>query len=212
MPEPKQRRRGAELEQAILDAAWAELRDVGYAALTMEAVAARAGTSKPVIYRRWPSRAALVVAAWAREKPVRMDTADTGSLRSDLIFLFGRIARRAGGIMSEVIAGVMGDAFRHPEVAELLRDRLKNAPQKWITEIVERAVERGELPPTTVPPRAARVPLDLIRNETITLQGPISRAAIEELVDDVYIPLLRGLAGRPSTPSIRSNKTTRSRP
>jgi AcrR family transcriptional regulator len=194
LTEPKQRRRGAELEQAILDAAWAELHDVGYASLTMEAVAARAGTSKPVIYRRWPSRAALVVAAWSRQKPVRMNTADTGSLRSDLISLFGHIARRAEGVMSEVIAGVMGEAFRHPEVAELLRDRLKNAPQQWIAEIVERAVERGELAPTTVSPRAARVPLDLIRNETITNQGPIPRGTVEELVDDVYIPLLRGLA------------------
>lgn len=194
MTETKSRRRGAELEQAILDATWAELNDVGYAALTIEAVAARARTSKPVIYRRWPNRAELVVAAWGRQRPVRMGTTDTGSLRSDLIFLFSRIARRAEGVMSEVIAGVIGEAFRHPEVAALLRDRLKNAPQQWVTEIVGRAVERGELRPVTVPTRAACLPLDLIRQQAIMGEGPMSREAIEELVDDVYIPLLRGLA------------------
>jgi AcrR family transcriptional regulator len=194
--ETKSRRRGAELERAILDAAWAELNDVGYAALTMEAVAARAGTSKPVIYRRWSSRAELVLAAWRRKEPAQIRTTNSGSLRSDLIFLFVRIAQRAGGIMSEAMAGVMGEAFRHPEVAALLRERLKSAPQKWIDEIVGRAVERGELGPVTVPPRAARLPLELIRGQTLTGEGPVSRKEIEEIVDDVYIPLLRGLAAR----------------
>jgi AcrR family transcriptional regulator len=192
--ETKSRRRGAKLEQAILDAAWAELNDVGYAALTMESVAARAGTSKPVIYRRWPGRAELVLAAWGNQRPVAMGAVDTGSLRSDLIHLFSGIARRAEGMMSEMIAGVMGEAFRHPEVAAVLRDRLKTAPlAEWITAIVERAVERGELAPVTVPNRAARLPLHLVRSETMLCEGPITKQTVEELVDDVYIPLLRGL-------------------
>lgn len=195
MTETKSRRRGAELEQAILEAAWAELNDVGYAALTIEAVAARAGTSKPVIYRRWPGRAELVLAAWARQRPAPAPATDTGSLRTDLLALFGRIARRAEGMMSEVVAGVMGEAFRHPEVAEILRDRLRSAPLgDWVVSIIERAVERGELPPVTVPPRAARMPLDLIRMETMMCGGPLTDEAIAELVDDVYVPLLRGLA------------------
>lgn len=195
MTETKSRRRGEQLEQAILDAAWAELNDVGYAALTIESVAARAGTSKPVIYRRWPGRAELVLAAWARRRPAGSISIDTGALRSDLIALFSRVARRAGGMMSEVIAGVMGEAFRDPEVAGLLRDRLRSAPLgDWVAAIVERAVERGELPPLRMPPRAMRIPLDLIRIETMTSGEPVSAAEIEELVDDVYLPLLRGLA------------------
>jgi AcrR family transcriptional regulator len=195
LTETKSRRRGAELEQAILEAAWAELNDVGYAALTIEAVAARAGTSKPVIYRRWPNRAALVLAAWAKQRPMVTRTIDTGSLRSDLVTLFTLIARRVAGMMSEAIAGVMGEAFRHPEIAAVLRDRLKTAPfGNPIEAIIARAVERGELSPVTIPPRAAHVPIDLIRNETMLRQGPVDEATIEELVDDVYLPLLRGLA------------------
>jgi AcrR family transcriptional regulator len=196
MTETKSRRRGAQLEQAILEAAWAELNDVGYAALTIEAVAARAGTSKPVIYRRWPGRAELVVAAWGRQRPSPPVAPDTGAVRSDLIVLFSRIARRAGGMMSEVAAGVMGEAFRHPEVSALLRERLRSAPLGgWVQAIVDRAVERGELRPVQVPPRALRVPLDLIRNETMMCEGRVGQDVIEELVDDVYLPLLRGLGG-----------------
>ena len=200
MTETKSRRRGAALEQAILDAAWEELQDTGYTGLTIESVAARAGTSKTVIYRRWSSRAELVLAAWSRQAPILQATPpDTGTLRSDLLALFTRIARRADTIMSEMIAGVMGEAFRHPEVIALLQDRLKTAPlSEGVRAIVRRAVDRGELAPVHLPQRAIRVPLDLIRNEAMVYGAPIPDDAIAELIDDVYLPLLRGLALEPT--------------
>jgi len=76
------------LEDALLDAAWDQLVSGGYGVFTFEAVAERAGTSRPVIYRRWPNREALVVAAVERffirgSRPVP----DTGSLRGDVIAL-----------------------------------------------------------------------------------------------------------------------------
>src|SRR4051794_34936916 len=80
------RRRGAALEAALLEAAWAELVKGGYAGFTVEAVAERAQTSRAVIYRRWPQRWDLITAAVRRYQelnPVR--TPDTGSLRDDLI-------------------------------------------------------------------------------------------------------------------------------
>lgn len=198
MPASKTRRRGEHLERAILDAAWAELSETGYSGLTIEAVAARAATSKTVIYRRWPSRAALVLAAWNHQAPVSVDEPDTGSLRTDLLTLFVTIARRVDTMMSEMIAGVMGEAFRHPEVAELLRDRLRAAPlHDRVQQIVDRAARRGELPPVRVPARALRIPLDLIRTEAMTCGAPLTDATITELVDDVYLPMLHGLASHP---------------
>ena len=59
---PPQRRRGEVLEKALLDAAWAELTERGYDDLTVDAVATRAGTSRAVLYRRWPSKQELVLA------------------------------------------------------------------------------------------------------------------------------------------------------
>lgn len=196
MTETKTRRRGVELEQAILDAAWAELCDVGYTALTIEAVAKRAGTSKPVIYRRWPSRASLVMSAWARRQPVTAQTPDTGSLRADLVWLFSRIAKRMNGMMSNAISGVMTEAFKHPEVQALLRERLDSAPMhNAVRRIVDAAVDRGELAPVPeLPKRVQRLPLDLVRNEAITYGNPLPEEALEAMVDDVYIPLLKGLA------------------
>ncbi|MEU4445520.1 TetR/AcrR family transcriptional regulator [Actinosynnema sp. NPDC050801] len=194
----KSRRRGAELEHAILDAAWDELRDVGYARLTIEAVAARAGTSKPVIYRRWAGRAELVLAAWFRNIPVEPDVPDTGSLDGDLRVLFSRIARRADSMMNEMVAGVMGEAFRHPEVAALLTERLAHpAPLTDAVEaIVGKAAARAELPPVELPDRVKRLPLDLVRNESMTFcGGPLTDETVASLVDDVYLPLLHGLAG-----------------
>lgn len=196
MTDSKSRRRGAELEAAILDAAWAELSEHGYGRLTMEGVAARAGTSKPVLYRRWSSRAELALAAWNSRVSVEEEVADTGVLREDLMALFARIARRADSMVNGVIAGVMAEAFRHPEITELLRDRLASPTglTDAVRRIVDRAVERGELPPVELPHRAARTPLDLVRNEFMTCGGPVDETVIAELVDDVYLPLLRGLA------------------
>src|SRR5262245_21763190 len=89
-----QRRRGAALENALLDAAWDELAEKGYAGLTIESVAERAQTSRAVLYRRWPTKPELVRAAvgHARQKePVEVP--DTGSLREDVVELL----RRANG-------------------------------------------------------------------------------------------------------------------
>ncbi|NUT53270.1 MAG: TetR/AcrR family transcriptional regulator [Saccharothrix sp.] len=205
----KSRRRGAELEQAILDAAWAELREVGYARLTIEAVATRAGTSKPVIYRRWAGRAELVLAAWVRKIPTEHDVPDTGSLSGDLRALFSRIARRADSMMNEMVAGVMGEAFRHPEVAALLGERLANpSPLSTAVEtIVGKAVERAELAPVDLPPRVKRLPLDLIRTESMMAAcGPgLTDEAVASLVDDVFVPLLHGLAGLGANPLLATD-------
>jgi AcrR family transcriptional regulator len=190
--ETRSRRRGEQLEAAILDAVWDELREVGYRDLTIERVASRAGTSKPVIYRRWSNRAELVLAAWGRQAPGSPLTPDTGRLRSDLLALFTRIA---DDIMGEMIAGVMGEVFRDPEVVALLRERLRSSPMgEAVRTIVRRAIERGELPPVELPGRVARLPLDLVRAEAMLCGSPVTEEALAELVDDVYLPLLHGLA------------------
>jgi AcrR family transcriptional regulator len=76
---PPTRRRGSKLESALLQAAWDELTEVGYAALTMEGVAVRANTSRAVPYRRWPNRPELVVAALRHHTAMApLDLPDTG--------------------------------------------------------------------------------------------------------------------------------------
>lgn len=117
------RRRGAALEEALLEAAWQELVAVGYARFTIEGVAARAGTSRPVIYRRWPDRSELAVAAvrhFGRTEPV--PTPDTGSVRDDLITLL-RDASKGRTELAALFSVQMGEFF-----AETGRTRPTCAP------------------------------------------------------------------------------------
>lgn len=78
------RRRGAVLEDAILRAAADELTEAGFSRLTMDKVATRAGTNKNAIYRRWPNRLTLAIAAY-RRLATTVQPPDTGSLRSDVL-------------------------------------------------------------------------------------------------------------------------------
>ncbi|NIH81993.1 TetR/AcrR family transcriptional regulator [Amycolatopsis viridis] len=195
MPEPKSRRHGAELESAILDATWAELVETGYAKLTIEGVAARAGTSKPVIYRRWPGRAELVLAAWQRRVPNEGDLPDTGELRSDLLALMHRLVHRFDDTPRDILVGLMTETFRDPEVYGLLLRQIAASRQRPTLEIlVRRAVERGEIPPVELTPRVAEVPLDLLRAESIFHHHDVGEQVITEIIDEVFLPLLRGLA------------------
>src|SRR5690242_13778994 len=89
----RRRRRGEELESALLDAAWNELVEVGFVGLTMESVAARARTGVAVLYRRWPNKAQLVLAAFDHYRAARpIQAPDTGSLRGDLLALLTAVS------------------------------------------------------------------------------------------------------------------------
>ncbi len=109
---PPQRRRGEVLEKAVLDAAWAELTEIGYEDLTFEAVATRAGTSRAVLYRRWPSKQDLVLATVAHQAATDPVVApDTGSLRGDVIGLL-RLANEVRVRIVIFVLTRLGDFFR----------------------------------------------------------------------------------------------------
>ncbi|GAB2698025.1 TetR/AcrR family transcriptional regulator [Kitasatospora kifunensis] len=186
------RRRGEALEQAIFQAVRDELLDVGYARLTMEGVATRAQTSKPVLYRRWPNRAALVLEAMSRRHPKDSTPPDTGSVREDLLALLRQIAGRFDGVYGEVLRGLLGETIRDPELSTLARQQLDElAPQSGLTTVLDRAVERGEVDPHRLTPRTLRLPLDLLRNEVLVNGTPLCDRVIDEIVDEIVLPLVR---------------------
>ena len=187
------RRRGDVLEHAILRAAAEELAEAGYAGLTMDRVAARAGTNKNAIYRRWPNRAALAVAAYRQLLPTNPeDTPDTGDLRSDALALLTRTNRRmsspVGGVLRALLSGIQDDPDRLREMRERL---VQEGNSAWLT-VLGRAVARGEARPEALTPRIATVAVNLLRNE-YSLGGvaEIPGDVIVEIVDDVYLPLVR---------------------
>jgi AcrR family transcriptional regulator len=184
----EKRRRGTALEEAILKAAWAELLERGYGGFTMEAVAKRAGTSRPVLGRRWESRSDLAIAAIAnfnRNNPVELP--DFGNVRDDLITVLQKVSDRAGRIMIRVLLG-MSEYFL--ETGSSLADmRQRIIGDSRMKEILERGVRRGELDRRKLTPRIASLPLDLVRHEVIMNHKPVSRAVIEEIVDTIFLPL-----------------------
>ena|SRR5215831_14889279 len=187
------RRRGVELEHAILDAAAAELTDSGYAGMTMDRVARRAGTNKNTIYRRWPNRAALGIAAYRQLATAAVQLPDTGELRGDVLELM-RMANRTwsspiGGILRALLAGARDD----PQLlAQIQENSVDAGSAAWLT-ILARAVARGEAPPEALHPRVATVAVALLRNEYVTRGYPtVPDGVIVEIVDLVYLPLVRG--------------------
>jgi AcrR family transcriptional regulator len=191
------RRRGEALEAAILDAAWEQLVEAGYGAFTYEAIAARAGTSRPVLYRRWPTREELVVAALRREwaaRPVRLP--DTGSLREDAIRLLEEVNRARMGTVA-VMSVLASDLYTATgrSFAEL-RDMMRAGAPSGFQRVLDHAAARGELDLARIPARVVEVPIDLFRHDLIMTLATVPRARIEEIVDDVWLPMLRAYGAR----------------
>jgi AcrR family transcriptional regulator len=193
--ERKTRRRGAALEHALLEAAWAELQATGYARLTMEAVAERAGTSRAVLYRRWPSRAALVIAAMRRQRPMLSgEVPDTGSLRGDVLALLTRVSERLAELDPETVYGILGDYFADGQLFSQVQDQVLHIGAGVMATILKHAEERGEVTPG-ISPRVATLPTDLLRHELFVRRTPPADRVITEIVDDVFLPLVRNAAG-----------------
>lgn len=168
------------------------LTEQGYAGFTYEAIAARAGTSRPVLYRRWPHRDELLLATLQRhwvERPVEVP--DTGSLRGDALgFLRNAVAER--GRLISLVSVQLADYFRSTGSSySELRDRLRppGTPTGFDV-IIRRAVARGELPDVPRSARVVNVPFDLLRHDMLMTLRPVPDEAIIEIVDDVWLPLL----------------------
>lgn len=174
-------------ELEILKAALAVLADVGYDRLTMDAVATRAKASKATLYRRWTTKAALVIDALLSQKTMPQ-VPDTGSLRGDLLEAFcgfgGMLDGEAVATLSSVLTAITRDA----EFAREFRTRVIAPKLEVSRTIYERAVARGE----------ARADLDVslfgpalagILLHRAHLLGEVpTTGLIERVVDQIILP------------------------
>ncbi|MET7791301.1 TetR/AcrR family transcriptional regulator [Streptomyces sp900116325] len=187
----RKRRRGAELEAALLDAGWDELIAIGFEELTYEAVAARAGTSRAVLYRRWPTKRELVLAAMSRKAPpVPNEPPDTGNLRSDVIALLRFIVRRMHDLapVRQVLAAEQeGDT----ELSAYLASRNREPGGDWMRTVLDRAAHRGEIDSAApLPDRLVTLPVVLVLHELLMARHTPSDADLEEIVDLLFLPLV----------------------
>ncbi|MFG2286676.1 TetR/AcrR family transcriptional regulator C-terminal ligand-binding domain-containing protein [Streptomyces sp. NPDC048595] len=189
-PPPGRRRRGAALEAALLDAAWEELVAVGYHDLTYEGVAARAHTSRTVLYRRWPERRDLALAALRhRTPPLPPPPPDTGALRTDVLALLDQITTRLSAI-TPVLEVLTDSRTRGTDLADFLAERSREDDGGAMAEVLGRAARRGELDPSRIPARVAALPITLVASGMLITHRAPSEADVTAMVDEVFLPLI----------------------
>ncbi len=191
--EPKaRRRRGAELEEAILGAAWEQLLAGGYGNFTVDAVAERAETSRSVLYRRWPDRNTLLEAALAHGLRQGIVSApDEGSLRADAIELLAR-SNTTRGQLAPLISVLLGTYFAETgrSFADIREQMLAGRTSGAWDEILDRAILRGEVDPARLTPRIRTVAFDLFRHQLFMTLSPLAHSDIVGIVDEVFLPLV----------------------
>jgi AcrR family transcriptional regulator len=186
------RRRGEALESAILAAAFELLAEDGYAGLTMERVAERAGTGKASLYRRWPTRMELTLDAVRRAMPDPAAPPDTGSFRTDVLACLRENADALGGPAGQALRGLLGDAMADQDRMRTLRAGSQGSGMTAMREIARRAVARGEVAAPAVTRIRLEVAHSLLRQRFLFAGAPIDDDVLLDIVDGVVVPLFVG--------------------
>ena len=183
------RPRDPALEAAILDATQDLLIEHGFAATTVEAVARAAGTGKAAVYRRWPSKIDLVIAAIrALQSPPAAP--DTGTLRGDLVECAMHFVQRDRR-PALVLAGVLNEIGRNDKLREAAYEAIGKPPAVAFAAVLERWRTRGQV--TSSAPAellAGIVPAAAFRSVAFRRRALDQQTAVD-LVDFVLLPALR---------------------
>ncbi|MEU0226628.1 TetR/AcrR family transcriptional regulator [Streptomyces sp. NPDC006284] len=179
--------REAELYEAVLDL----LREVGYDALTMDAVAARTRSSKATLYRQWGGKPELVVKAMRHNKPGEISEVDTGTLRGDLHALLAREDDCTMAQNSALMRGVAMALHQNPDLRQAFREQLVEPEMAEFRRLLQRAVDRGEI-------RADCPALEFLvhmmvggfATRTLLDDQPPTRAFLTSYIDAVMLPAL----------------------
>jgi len=187
---PRSRRgrpRDPAVDEAILAAAGDLLAEVGYARLTMDQVAARARAGKASVYLRWPNKVALVAEAIQYRSAVVPDVPDTGTLHADMLVFLRTLLQRKSAARNAV-AAISGEIASNPELRQAWRRSLEGTLWACTRVIVERAIERGELPAASDVELLSMLPLTLLRNWRLEHEQGPDDGVVERIVAQFYTP------------------------
>ena len=183
-------RRGAGRRSAICQAACELLAKVGYDRMTMDAIANQAKASKATIYRMWPDKPQLVAEALKCRFGTDTEVPNTGSLRGDLLVLMTAACEVVSSELGEVISGVMTAATHDTRLADTLSQTLFQDKAELHTDLVRRAVERGEVAADADPALMHEVMHSMISTRKIWNLGPLDDEYARHVVDDILIPVM----------------------
>jgi AcrR family transcriptional regulator len=176
-------------ETELLDVTLQLLQEHGYERLTIDAVAAVARASKATVYRRWPSKAELVLAAFIEGCRQVAVAPGTGTLRGDLLRL-GDVIRLHAREQARTIRAVMVEVSRHPALHEAMQSQFLDQRKALIQEVLRQAADRGEIDPAVISDELWDLLPAYLIFRSIMPSRPPTEYTVQALVDDVLIPSL----------------------
>jgi AcrR family transcriptional regulator len=199
-PPARGRPRSSEADDAILWATLDLLAERGYAGLTMEGIAARAGVGKATLYRRWKSCEEVIVAAVSGFVEAEIHIPDTGSLEEDLHLLMERAVKTYRGRPGKIMPGLVAAMADSAAVARAVRTRFLTDRRRALAAVIDRAVARGELAMDV----DEELALDFLGGplfyRLLVTGGPLDDA----LVDGVVRLMLHGMP-KPESPNMEDD-------
>ncbi|MFF0431793.1 TetR/AcrR family transcriptional regulator [Streptomyces sp. NPDC004327] len=171
-----------DVTEAIRAAVFEELAAVGFARMSIEGIARRAGVGKTAVYRRWKSKLSLVLDLVGAVAVRGLPAPATGSLHGDVRALL-EVAAHAlrHPVASQVIPDLLVEAARHPEIADTLKAALLDSQQGVVAQVVRAAVERGELPAGSDPDRALDLVLGPLYWRLVVVRTELPKGYLDDL-------------------------------
>lgn len=185
------RKRDHTRDPEILDAALDVLSESGYDGMTIDMVATRAKAGKATVYRRWSSKAELVLDAVACMKQGEIDLddlPDTGTLRGDLVAMIRTPSIQDGERKLKVMAGIVSMIARSPELAAAAQEALVEPRARANRIFFQRAIDRGEIPADVDVEKLCLIGPALVSYSVLMLGRPVDRDLLVENIDKVILP------------------------
>jgi AcrR family transcriptional regulator len=201
----RRRRRGQQLEAELLDTAWNELVEVGFANLTMESVATRARTGIAVLYRRWANKDELVLAAIKHYRNSHLvDVPDTGSLRGDLLAALTGMGEAGAAFFAIAAATAFSGLLAGTGLTPTqVRDQIMGDQRLLRVRIIyQRAHDRGEIDLDRIPSAVLAMPFDLVRHDLLMDLKPLKPTRIQSIIDKLFLPLVHNHHNGPGSAGV----------
>ncbi len=184
----KTRRRGKELEEAILSSTWKLLKEQGYENLTMDSIAENSGTTKTVLYRRWSGKPQIIIAAAKLNLPdFKLTVPNTGSLREDLLELFSPSVAFIELLGTDTVQGILRDQLQKISLIDMLCTiSSENALTPILEQLYTFAHDRNEIDKTKLTVTTKILPINLLINAV--LLGALNKKVVIHIIDDILLP------------------------
>lgn len=182
-----------DVTDAIRAAVFEELAAVGFARMSIEGIARRAGVGKTAVYRRWKSKLALVLDLMSVFADQGLPAPATGSLYGDVRALL-QVASHAlrHPVASQVIPDLLVESARHPEIADTIKAALTDGQRGIAAVIVREAVERGELPAATEPDRLLDLTVGPLYWRLVVVRNKLPKGYLDDIASSAVAALSRG--------------------